>query len=181
MQRSKAGFSLIEALVVIAFIMVGASVAVIQMRQSMAVIDADKAANLVVSQCRYARQVAVDQRRNVVIEFQEPNRIKITREDEDEDVVVSEVTLPAGFRFDLPGGAGDTPENYGNEEAIWFNGGASGRFLGDGTFVDADGVILNGTVFTMGGNNGTARAVTLTGASGRTKQYQRVDNDWVQR
>ncbi|MBI4473248.1 MAG: hypothetical protein HY646_11315 [Acidobacteria bacterium] len=181
MKAVEHGFSLLEALMVVAIVIVTSSIALVQVRQSMAVIDADRAADMVSSQIRYARQIAVDQRRNVTIAFIAPNQIQITRQDDGEDVTVSEVSLPAGFVFNLPGETGDTPENYGNDAAIYFNAQTSGAFLGDGTFVDPDGVILNGTVFTIGSNPGSARAVTLTGASGRTRKYQLVAGEWVAR
>jgi type II secretory pathway pseudopilin PulG len=168
----------LEVLVVVGCIVIASTVAMVQMRQSMAIVDADKAANTVASQIRYARQIAVDQRRTVLLEFVEPNEIKVTRQGDDE-AVMSDVFLPTGFRFALPADAVDTPENYGAGAAVYFNAGTSGTFLGDGTFVDASGVILNGTVFTLGSGNNTARAVTLTGASGRTKQYQMVAEEWA--
>lgn len=182
MKSRRAGFSLFEVLTVIAIVTITSSVALVQMRNTLVILDADKASNLVVAQSRYARQIAVDQRRNVVVDFIAPDRIRITRQDGGgATTVMSDVFLPAGFTFSKPGGVADTPDGYGNATPVYFNGNTSGVFLGDGIFVDGGGIILNGSVFTMRGSNVTARAVTLTGASGRTKQYFLQGSTWVEK
>lgn len=177
MPDRESGFSLLEALTVMALVGIASAVALVQMRTTMRVLDADAASNTVVSQLGYARQLAVDERRNVLVEFLSTNRIKITRQDQGGGTtVMSDVTLPSGYSFTLPTGMADTPDGFNppNTAGVYFNGGTSGTFLGDGTFVDASNVLLNGSVSTINGGNGTARAVTLSGATGRIKQY------WVQ-
>jgi prepilin-type N-terminal cleavage/methylation domain-containing protein len=181
MPKSDKGFSLIEVLMVVAIILIGASVAIVQMRSSMAIVDADKAINTVASQLKYARQIAVDQRRDVLVEFVDNNKIRITRQDIPTPTIVSEVVLPPGFTFSLPMGVGDTPDGYGNALPVTFNSSPSGTFLGDGVFVSATGIVTNGSVFTMGGGTGTARAITLTGASGRTRIYLLDGSSWTER
>jgi hypothetical protein len=81
----------------------------------------------------------------------------------------------------LPTGVADTPEGFGNASAVYFNGGTSGLFLGDGTFVTTTNVLVNGTVFTIGSGNPSARAVTLTASTGRGKQYWINGTTWVLR
>jgi prepilin-type N-terminal cleavage/methylation domain-containing protein len=180
--KTRAGFSLIEVLSVILLVGIGSSVALIQMRNSMAVIDADRAANLVMGQLRYARQIAVDQRRNVLVQFTGASTIVVTRQDGGgATTVLSTVTLPSGFIYGLPTGPGDTPENFGNAAAVYFNGETSGTFLADGIFVNAGNIVVNGTVFTIGSGNVTSRAVTLTGASGRLKSYHLKGTLWIER
>jgi hypothetical protein len=136
------------------------------------------------SQLRYARQIAVDQRRNVLVEFLGNNQMKATRQDgSGVTTVIYDLTLPTGFTFSAPTGAPDTPEGYspGVTAPVYFNAGTSGTFLGDGIFIDGGGNLLNGAVFTMGGGSSTARAVTLTGASGRTKTYTWNAGTWKER
>ncbi len=182
MHRRNSAFSLIEVLTVVSLIAIVSTVAIIQMSQTMAILDADKASSLVSSQIRYARQVAVDQRREVDIEFVGANRITVTRQDGGgATTVLSDQTLPSGYSFGLPSGVGDTPDGYGNTQPVSFNLETMGTFLGDGTLVNGAGVVVNGTVFTLGSGNGSARAVTLTGASGRLKQYAIQESAWVER
>lgn len=183
MKRSDAGFSLLELLTVVMLIGIATTVAIIQMRQSVAMLDADKAANLVSAQIRYARQIAVDQRRNVEVAFVGSNQVTVTRQDGGgAETVLSDERLPAGYTFGLPTGIGsDTPEGYGNSQPVNFNLGTTGTFLGDGTLVNDAGIVMNGTVFTIGSGNGSARAITLTGASGRLKVYAIQGAAWIER
>jgi len=168
-------------LVVVAILMIMSAVAVIRMRQSITLLDADKAADQVAAELRYARQVALDNRRNVLVEFISPNQIKITRQDNPDPTVLYDATLPAGYIFGLPGGLGDTPEAYGNANPLNFNSGNNGTFRGDGIFTDAAGLVMNGTVFTISGGNNTSRAITLAGATGRIKIYAAAGGSWVTR
>jgi prepilin-type N-terminal cleavage/methylation domain-containing protein len=181
MRRRNAGFSLVEMLMVVAILMIMASVAIIRMRQSITLLDADKAANQVAAELRYARQVALDDRRNVLVEFIGANEIKVTRQDTPMPTVLYDGILPSGFRFGLPNAIGDTPDAYGNSAPVTFNMQTSGVFRGDGIFTDAAGIVVNGSVFTISGDNSSSRAVTLTGATGRIKTYTTAGNSWVTR
>ena len=173
---------------VTAVVLIGASISVIQLRSSLAIMDADRAIDLVSGQLRYAKQIAVDQRRNVLVEFLNGTEVRITRQDGGVDAtVMAEVTLPDGFSFSMPDGISDTPDAYGNQDAsgdpapVFFNFNTSGTFQPDGSFVAGGTVATSGTVFTMGANSGSARAVTMTGASGRTKVYWLRSTTWVER
>ncbi|HYR84700.1 MAG TPA: prepilin-type N-terminal cleavage/methylation domain-containing protein [Terriglobia bacterium] len=182
MRRQDKGFSLVEVTVVVGLIMIGSAVAVVQMRQSAAAIDADKASNMAIAELRYARQVAVDERRTVNVAFVGSNGITVTRQNGGgSTTLLDSVTLPSGYTFGLPTGVDDTPEAFGNTQPVSFNLGTTGSFLGDGIFVSGAGIVMNGTVFTIGSGNGSARAVTLTGASGRMKQYYVQGTKWVER
>lgn len=182
MRRLQAGFSLLELTTVLVLFGIVSTVALVQMKTTVALLDADQAANLVVSQMSYARQLAVDERRNVLVEFLGTNEIKVTRiESDSSTTVMADVRLPAGYTFGLASGVGDTPDAFGNARAVYFNNGTLGTFFGDGTFVDGASVLLNGTVFTIGSGNPSARAVTLSGATGKIKEYWLKGNSWVVR
>ena len=183
MRGQNSGFSLIEILTVVSLIMIGSTIAVIQYRASAAIFDADKASNLVYSQLSFAREVSVNARRNVVVGFIGDNQIKVTRQNSDSTTtVMSDVTLPAGYTFGLASGVVvNTLDGFGCGSAVHFNSGTSGTFVGNGTFVDASNVLLNGCVFTIGSGNGSARGVTLSGSTGRIKRYWLQSTTWVAR
>jgi prepilin-type N-terminal cleavage/methylation domain-containing protein len=175
-----AGFTLLEVMIVILLGAIVSAVAMVQMRTTITMLDADAAANLVVSQLNFARQTAIDDRRNVLVEFLHSNEIKVTRnESGGGTTVLSDVTLPTPYSFGLPTGVSDTPDAFGNSAAVYFNGGTSGTFLSDETFVDGANVLLNGSAFTIASTNGTARAITLTGATGKVKLYWVSGSSWV--
>lgn len=183
MRRRNSGYSLIEVMMVVALTTIGSSVAVVQYRSSKAILEANVAASTVIGQLRYAREIAVDQRRNVEVEFIGTDTIEVRRVESDAtETVVSTATLPTGYTYGLPTGMSDTPDSYGNSDPVFFNEAATGTFLGDGVFVGTGGIVLSGSVFTIGpGGNGSARAVTLSGASGRIKQYYIRDGEWAER
>ena len=182
MNRGQRGFTLIELVVALAIILIGASVAIVQLRSSMAIVDADKAINLVSAQLRYARQVAVDQRRNVFVEFLGNDELRITRIEPDATTtVIADVSLPGGFAFAKPAGIGDTPDAYGDATPVYFNMNTNGIFQADGSFVDNTGLPANGSVFTMQATNGSARALTLAGSTGRTKIYWLLGANWTEK
>jgi prepilin-type N-terminal cleavage/methylation domain-containing protein len=181
MARTAKGFSLVEMVVVMALIGIGSSIALIQMKNSIKIVDADEASNLVIGQLQYARQISVDQRKNVLVEFLGTNEIRVTRQNGGgATTVMADVRLPTGYTFSMPMGAADTPDGYGNANPVYFNNGTSGTFLADGIFVSGANILLNGSVFTMAGTSGTARAVTLTGASGRLVPYWLQGAVWTQ-
>jgi len=179
MKRHRAGFGVIEMLVVLSILIIMSGIAVIKMKQSITLLDADKAAEQIASTLRYARQIALDDRRDVQVEFINNNEIKVTRRDSPTPTVMYDANLPSGYRFGLPTGIGDTPDGYGNSSAVNFNMQNNGVFRGDGIFTDDAGIVVNGTVFTINGSNSTARAVTLTGATGRLKKYGISGSSWV--
>lgn len=174
------GFSVVEVLVVTMLVAVSVSVGVLQMRSTIAIIDADKAANLISAQIQYARQIAIAQRRNVLVNFEGSNEIKVIRQDGGGDTtVMADVVLPTGFTFSMPEDIADTPDAFGNAGPVDFDTTTGGRFLADGIFVSDGGDIMNGTVFTMNGSSITARAVTLSGASGRLRTYRLEGDAWT--
>jgi prepilin-type N-terminal cleavage/methylation domain-containing protein len=175
------GFSIVEVLVVTVLVAVSVSVGVLQMKSSIALIDADKAANLVTAQILYARQVAIAQRRNVLVSFEDSNEIKVIRQDGGgETTVMADVVLPTGFTFSMPDDLEDTPDAFGNAGPVDFDTTNGGKFLADGIFVNDTGDVMNGTVFTMNGSSSTARAVTLSGASGRLRTYRLEGDAWTE-
>lgn len=193
MNRQEAGFNLLEVVAVIALTAIGSSVAIIQMKNTISRLDADKASNTVVSELSYARQLAVDQRRNILVEFVGNNEIRVTRQESGGGTTqMDDVTLPIGYTFSFPAGIADTPDGFlsgsslytsigtgGN--AVFIGAGTTGTFIGDGTFLDNSNVLLNGEVFTKGTGNGSARAVTMSGATGKVKQYWLQGSAWVVR
>jgi prepilin-type N-terminal cleavage/methylation domain-containing protein len=183
MRRHNRGFTLLEVSMVMSLVLVAAGVGVVQIKNSLTAVDANTAGTTVVNQLRYAREIAVNQRRNVTITFNTPGTIVIERQEPDNTLTTIETTpLPSGFSFSLPtASVGDTPDGYGGDLPVDFSDGNTGTFLADGTFVNGSGIVLSGTVFTRGSSDGTARAVTLSGTNGITTQYYIRDGAWIEK
>jgi len=183
MRKYDRGFTILEVSMVTSLALVAAGVGIVQIKNSLTSVDANTSGTTVVNQLRYAREIAVNQRRNVNITFNNPNTIVIERQEPDATLTTIETkALPAGFSFALPAASiGDTPDGYGGNLPIDFSDGNNGTFLADGTFVNASGVVLSGTVFTRGSSDGTSRAVTLSGTNGIIRQYYIRNGAWIEK
>jgi type II secretory pathway pseudopilin PulG len=184
MRKRNPGYSLIEVLTVVALTMIGSSAAVVQMKSSRTSLEANVAASAVIDQLKLARESAINERRNVRVEFISPSTIQVSRIENDKSTtVLSTATLPAGYTFGLPAGITlDTQDGYGNATPVYFKGANRGLFLGNGSLTNDAGIVISGSVFTIGsGGDATARAVTISGANGRTKQYYIQGSGWVER
>jgi prepilin-type N-terminal cleavage/methylation domain-containing protein len=181
------GFSLLEVLIVIGVIFI---LSAITMMKSFGTLDnyhANSAMDAVVSQLRVARQVAISQRRSVVVSFDQSN-MKInyqvmaptTTGTTEQNGSVVTMTLPKGTQFLLESGVPDTPMGFGNSAPIYIGNLSGGpsimQFNSTGTFTDITGFnTLNGTVFVGVANKPTtARAITVMGSTGRVRQYSYI-------
>jgi type II secretory pathway pseudopilin PulG len=188
--RKDLGFTLLESVVVIGIMMVLMGMAIIQSFGSLGSYQANSALDVVVSQLRVARQLAISQRRTVQIwidSVPEPvdNRYHVKYQvqaapqtNEVAGPVVS-VPLPASTQLILEPGVPDTPMQFGNNAAVYVgNPPVAGgppvmQFNSTGTFTDNTGTnLLYGTVFIGIPNQvATARAVTIMGGTGRVRAY----------
>ena len=80
-------------------------------------------------------------------------------------------------------GLPDTPDAFGNASAVTFATATGSpleiKFATDGTFVNQDGLSLNGTVFVALPNQRlSARAVTVFGSTGRVRAYRWDGRIW---
>lgn len=187
-QRER-GFTLLEAAVVVAIMMILTSLAVIQSFGDLETYHVNSAMDTVVSQLRTARELSIAQRRVVQIWIdsaaESDGRFHVSYQQqpapgttEVPGPIVS-VPIPASVQFVLEPSVPDTPMAFGNNAAVYIGnppvtgGPAVMQFNPTGTFTDNTGTnLLYGTVF-MGVPNKTttARAVTIMGGTGRVRQY----------
>jgi prepilin-type N-terminal cleavage/methylation domain-containing protein len=173
------GFSLLELLVTILVIGIVSSFAIYGFNNVLPTLRADSASQLLVAQLRQARQASVDQRRDILVTFRGTSEIVIVRLNLDSTTTpLSDYFLPYGMVYMLFSGVPDTRDGFGNSAAVNFNCGGSGlpctiRFQSDGSVLDNTGNYINGTVFIgRAGQNLTARAVTILGATGRIRGWR---------
>ena len=168
------GFTLVELLVVIAIIGVLGGVAIVTLSRVLPLRRADSALQLLQLQLLQAHQGAIDQRRNFKVTFQGTNELLIQRIELVGPLkTVADYLLPYGATYTYFSTLPDTPDGFGNTQAVNFNGGNSVIFVSDGSMTDAGNNFCNGTVFIGINNNpSTARAVTVMGATSRIKAYK---------
>ena len=182
------GFSLLEALVAIAILMVVAGMAIISFSSVVPNHKANSAMDQVLTQLRSARARAIAHRCEVQIQFVGTNQLTIT------EIWLkgappppTTVSFEGGGTFMVFPGLPDIPApyNFGNVSAINFGGVTGGppvmKFTTNGSFIDGGNTLVNGTVFLgIPGNSQTARAVSVLGATGRVRQYHWDGNQWQQ-
>ena len=191
------GFSLIETLIVLSVICILASITIFKSFGSMENYQANSGMDIVISQLRVARQLAISQRRDVQITFNtSATSPSITYQvlagtyAGSTEVNQKAVTmpLPKQVQFTSESGESDTPMAFGTcggTFGVCIAGVSGGpiymEFNSQGQFTDATKVnTLNGTVFLgMPNMANTARAVTIMGGTGRVRSYSYIGGTGV--
>ncbi|MEQ1472992.1 MAG: prepilin-type N-terminal cleavage/methylation domain-containing protein [Candidatus Acidiferrum sp.] len=203
-KRSQAGFSLIEVIIVVFVIFVLSAMAIILTQGTLQSYKANAARDGVVAQIRLARELAISKRRNVRIDFTLPNQIQTTvqyRLGETPGLALPPVYLNdadqgvnTGAQFYVFPGLPDTPMAFGNTSAINLSqpggGGAwavmfttSGALVGTSALSGLDLIgnsnPVNASIFLgIPSNSGSARAITILGATGRVRTYSWDGSLW---
>jgi prepilin-type N-terminal cleavage/methylation domain-containing protein len=187
--RTQRGFTLLESVVVIGIMMVLMGIAIIQSFGSLESYQVNSAQDVVVSQLRVARQLAIAQRRTVQVwidtapegdgRYHVKYQVQPAPQTNEVAGPIVSVPLPGTAQFILETGVPDTPMAFGNTAPIYIgNPPVSGgppimQFNPTGTFTDNTGTnVIYGTVFIGVPNKiATARAVTIMGGTGRVRAY----------
>lgn len=170
-----------ELMVVVAIAGAVTSMAVIQMSASRMGFKGDGGMRVILSQMNQAREMAITQRRSMRVSFVPPNLMQITREEVPgpTTTVVSSVLMEGGVQFVLVTGVPDSPDAFGNSTAVSFGAATEVKFRPDGTLVNQDGAMLNGSIFTANPTiKLSARAVTVLGSTGRVRGYRWDGRAW---
>jgi prepilin-type N-terminal cleavage/methylation domain-containing protein len=190
------GFSLIEMIVVIVIIGIILAMTLLELQPTVQQFRANAALDQVKGAMRQARELAISERRTIVVQFLNNNTVELWEINVGAGGVQ---TLAAAPFMTLPiestvsfmtfPGEPDTPDAYGIPavpSGVEFAGVVNGppigmEFQSDGTFTDANGNPINGTVF-LGITNipTTSRAVTILGGTGRVHAWKGSGLSWFQ-
>jgi type II secretory pathway pseudopilin PulG len=201
---SEAGYSMMELLFTVGILSVVSLTAVLQTESSRQAAKGDAAMRVVLAQLNTAQQLAITQRRNMRVTFLNNNQIQIIREEVPGPTLTTLTTvyLEGSLQFATVANLPDTPDAFCNSSIVPVSfPTATGappevKFQPDGTFVNQDGIPLNGTIFlslpgqtfTRVSNNGdgilrssgvlSSRAATIMGSTGRVHGYRFDGNMW---
>lgn len=169
------GFSLIELLMVLAIAGVMAAMSLMAFPTYTRYAQAEAGTAQVLDVLRSARDLAVTQRRNIDVSFIGSDTIQLARVEfpSGARTVLSTTRLEHRLQFLLPTGIRDTPDAFGNASATAFGTSPRRMFTSEGRFVDANGDVLNGTVFvSIPGDATSTRAITVFGATALLRTWR---------
>ena len=181
--RGPRGFTVVELIIVVAAVAIGAALAIPTITDTVQYYDAESAMQSVVAQLRQGRQQAVDLRRVTRVTFTTPGNVRTERLEAGNWREVVSIDLPRGFEFRIEGGLpvdlDSTPDRLGAASAIDFGGESRIFFRPDATATNSLGQITGGIVYLAKvGQLDTARAVTLFGSTARIRPWHFVDGAW---
>jgi prepilin-type N-terminal cleavage/methylation domain-containing protein len=177
------GFTLVELMMAIAIGLLVMGLAVAAVPSMMKTAKADSGLDMVVAGLRAARELSTSDRRNVQLQFVGTNTLKVNRVEYPSGTLTTMRTfvLEGRVEFRLVTGVPDTPDAFGNASATALGTHTPAMFTTDGSFVDSNGDVLNGTLFlAVPGDSLSARAVTIFGPTGAMRQWRWNGRAWVE-
>lgn len=178
--ENDAGFSLGEAMLVLALIGVAVAMLVGVFQPVAATVQGDSGMYVVEWQLKLARETAINQRRFVEIRFTSPNVITVVRRNiPNGETVISSAVLEHHIEYRQFVGIPDTPDGFGMGTPLAFGAATALAFTSDGMFVDQTGTPINGTIF-LGqmAHSISARALTVFGPTARIRAYKWNGSAW---
>ncbi len=179
-RTSESGYSLIEVLAVLTLATFTYAIASGFYPQAAAAIQGDANMRIVNWQLKLARETAINERRDVEVQFTAPNMIRIVRHNiPSGTTLLYTAVLENRTEFLLFPGQPDTPDGFGRAQAVSFGGAATVMFTADGMFTDAAGNPVNGSIF-LGqvGKPMTSRALTVFGPTATLRSYRWNGSAW---
>ena len=178
------GFSLIELLMVVALMGIVGAMAMLIQPTYFQHARADAAVSEAIDVFRSAREAAITQRRNVQVNFIAPATLQIVREEvptSSGTTVLRTVPLSNGMQFLLQNSVPDTPDLFGNATATAFGPSTKRIFTSDGSFIDSNAEILNGSLLlSIPGEKNSARAITVFGPTGHLRVWRWDGVKWTE-
>jgi prepilin-type N-terminal cleavage/methylation domain-containing protein len=184
------GFTLVETLIVIVMSLVIMAISIFKLQPVMHLFRSRTVTGQVKSILRQARELAISERRSIVVTFVGNNTIELFEIMQPTNTVALQpfLRVPLGrqVQFMTVAGETDTPDGFGipSSGGIEFGGIAGGpitgmQFQSDGSFTDGSGNPINGTVFLGSPNvNSLAGAVTVLGNTGKVRHYYYTRSGW---
>jgi prepilin-type N-terminal cleavage/methylation domain-containing protein len=175
------GYSFLEIIVAVAVLSIMFGLATGITMTAVNATKSDSATGALMNVLELARNQATSQRRDFQLVFTNPNQIEVFRlELPTGSTLIMKRFLENGQSFNRFTGVPDTPDAFGHSGAVAFGSTPTIRFTSDGSLIDSSGDVLNGTLFVGVPNQvGSARAVTIFGATGLIRSWRWQGSSWV--
>jgi type II secretory pathway pseudopilin PulG len=180
--RTSDGVTLIETLFVAALVVTLTAMVVPVSNRFIVSAKGDSTIAAAVTALETAKSRAVAERRNFRLTFTNPNHLVVDRIEVPSGAAtrIGDYMLEGGrefVKFSIP----DTPDRFGNAAAVAFSGYAPVMFTSDGSLIDSNGDVINGTIFIGVPNQPeTARAITVFGVTGLMRTWKWRGNSWLE-
>ena len=177
------GFTLVEMLMILGIMGVLFAMAVGIMPSLINSSRSDSATVSALNAVELARNRAVGERRDFRLVLTAPNSIQIVRIEVPgpATTTVLNTYLDNGEQFYQFTGLPDTPDRFGNASAIAFGVTPTIEFTSDGSLLDSNGDVVNGTIFFGDPTRvNSARALTIFGSTGLIKTWKWDGRQWTQ-
>jgi Tfp pilus assembly protein FimT len=178
------GYTLLEMFVVLGIIIVGSAVALPVTMQMVQNAKGDAAVTMTSSFFQTARNRAVAERRNIIVSWVSTTEMRAERQEvpSNQLTLVDSLVLEGEEQFlKLDVITADTPDKFGFSDNINFTGPMPVMFTSDGSLIDANGDVTNGTIFVARPDTPeTARAVTILGVTGLVRAWKWRGASWQQ-
>jgi prepilin-type N-terminal cleavage/methylation domain-containing protein len=185
--RANRGFSILELVAVLAVVGALGAMAVPISRGFIRSSSADSSVVQLQAALDMAHDRAVAERRNFILTLTPPRTIQVSRQEINALGAVTGTTVVETFglennqQFLRFAGMIDTPDTFGGAAAINFTGTAPVMFTSDGSLVDSNGDVVNGTVFIGTPNEPiSARAVSVFGVTGLMRTWKWRGAQWME-
>jgi hypothetical protein len=175
-----AGYSLVDVLVTAALGVTVMAIFAGFFPQAVATVQGDADMRVLQYHLKLARETAINQRRDIQLQFVGTNTLQLVRTDlPTGSSVIATAVLEHGTEFRLFPGLPDTPDAFGNGAAVWFGGASPVMFTAEGMVTDTIGNVVNGSLFIGQPNRPmTARAITLFGPTATISSYRWNGSSW---
>src|SRR3954452_7646405 len=186
------GFTLVELVVTIGIGLLIMGFAMANIRGMIKTARADGGLEILANALRQARELSVSERRNIQLRFPANyNQVQIYRVEypSGTTTVVKTITFEGRVEFRQVSGLADTPDGFGNsaticpttQNAVCFGSNTPAMFTTDGSLVDSNGDVLNGTLFlAVPGDSLSARAIAIFGPTGALRLWRWNGRAWVE-
>lgn len=186
--RSQRGFTLLELLMVVAIVGVLGAIAIGVTPGIINTAKGQSGAAQVASFMKRTREMAISRRRNIELRFIAPNQIQSAERAVPQDgvptpapTVLETMMFEGGLQYARFNGVPDTPDAFGNAEAINLGGADPVMFTSEGSFSDVNGDPINVTLLLgVPARIETATAVTLLGTTAAVRSWRYDGSRWVQ-